>query len=292
MVDQWFFAPLRTAGLAAAACGSAPMTTPGPAGTPVPVGSVVVDGLVDRPTLFSVADLAALPGLDVNFSTHGGTQHHVEAGPLLVDVLAKVGPRFDRRAKNGELRDFVVVTGADGYEAVLSYGEIAPTFGDRPALLSVKEEGVVLAAPRLVIPGDVMGGATSARWCTSSWAPRTPAGPDVPPPSGWRTWGDGPRTEDGLGELVAMLAESVFRLCGAGSCSAPPPRRATRACGTRHGRTGAPYAPRCRCSAATDRVAAALRRVAVGRGDPSSALVDGSIWGAWGRRPVPLGAVG
>ena len=27
-------------------------------------------------------------------------------------------------------------------------------------------------------------------------------------------------------------------------------------------------------------------------GEPSFALVDGSIWGAWGRRPVPLGAGG
>ena len=126
----------------------------------MPVGSVMVDGSVDRPTLFSVADLAALPGhsLDVSVSTHAGTQHHAEAGPLLIDVLAKVGPRFDRRVKNGELRDFVVVTGADGYEAVLSYGEIAATFGDRPALLSLKQDGVVLTAPRLVIPGDVMAG--------------------------------------------------------------------------------------------------------------------------------------
>jgi len=115
----------------------------------------MVDGSVNHPTLFSVADLAALPGhsLDVSF----GTQHHVESGPLLVDVLAKVGPRFDR-VKNGELRDFVVVTGADGYEAVLSYGEIAPTFGNRPALLSLKEDGVLLLAPRLFIAGDVKGG--------------------------------------------------------------------------------------------------------------------------------------
>lgn len=120
----------------------------------------MVDGSVDRPTLFSVADLAALPGhsLDVSFTTQGVTQHHVEAGPMLVDVLAKVGPRFDQRVKNSELRDFVVVTGADGYEAVLSYGEIAPTFGNRPALLSLKEDGVLRTSPRLVIPGDVKGG--------------------------------------------------------------------------------------------------------------------------------------
>ena len=166
VADQWRVLCLGATCLAAAACGSAPPITSGPASTPVPAGTVVVDGSVDRPTLFSVADLAALPGhsLDVtSSSTHGGTRHHVEAGPLLVDVLAKVGPRFDRRVKNGELRDFIVVTGADGYEAVLSYGEIATSFGNRLALLSLKEDGVVLAAPRLVIPGDVLAGRDVSR---------------------------------------------------------------------------------------------------------------------------------
>jgi hypothetical protein len=161
MVDQWRVLSLPFACLAAAACGSAPVTYTPPATPPLTIGSVIVDGSVGHPTRFSIADLAALPGhsLNVTFnSTRTGTQHHVEAGPLLVDVLAKVSPRFDTKVKQGELRDFVVVTGADGYEALLSYGEIAPTFGDHPALLSLKEDGVVLAAPRLVIPGDVLGG--------------------------------------------------------------------------------------------------------------------------------------
>jgi len=34
------------------------------------------------------------------------------------------------------------------------------------------------------------------------------------------------------------------------------------------------------------------RRFRALAGDPSFALVDGSIWGAWGRRPVPPGAGG
>ena len=159
MVDQWRVLSLLAAGLAAAGCGSAPAAAPPPARTPIPLGSVVVDGSVRRPTVFSVADLAALPShsLEVSFNSAKGTQHHVEAGPLLVDVLAKVGPRFEG-VKNGELRDVVVVTGTDGYEAVFSYGEIAPTIGNRLALLSLKEDGVLRMAPRLVIPGDVKAG--------------------------------------------------------------------------------------------------------------------------------------
>ena len=161
MADQWRVLSVSAACLAAAACGSAPVTASVPTRSPVPVGSVMVDGSVARPTLFSLADLAALPSHSINLtfnSTRTGIQHHLEAGPLLIDVLAKVGPRFDTKVKQGQLRDFVVITGADGYETVLSYGEIAPTFGNRQALLSLKEDGVVLAAPRLVIPGDVLGG--------------------------------------------------------------------------------------------------------------------------------------
>src|SRR5260221_10571368 len=94
MVDQWRVLSLSATCLAAAACGSAPVAAPAPTRTPVPVGSVMVDGSVERPTLFSVADLAALPAhsLDVSFGTHAGTQHHVEARPRLGPIPAKVAP--------------------------------------------------------------------------------------------------------------------------------------------------------------------------------------------------------
>jgi hypothetical protein len=113
----------------------------------------------------SVADLAALPGhsLEVVFTTTAGTERHLEAGPLLIDVLARAGPRFDKRLKHGELRAAVVVTGADGYEVVLSYGEIDPAFGNQPVLLSDSEDGRILDGPRLVVPGDVMGGRDVTR---------------------------------------------------------------------------------------------------------------------------------
>ena len=52
----------------------------------------------------------------------------------------------------------VLAIGADGYAALVSYGEISPDFGNRGLLLSTSEDGAALARPRLVVPGDVRGG--------------------------------------------------------------------------------------------------------------------------------------
>ena len=53
---------------------------------------------------------------------------------------------------------YVVVTGSDGYQAVIAWGEIDPDFGDQPILLAYAENGQPIADPqgaiRLVVPGD------------------------------------------------------------------------------------------------------------------------------------------
>jgi hypothetical protein len=62
----------------------------------------------------------------------------------------------DRR--NDLLSFAVLALGADGYSALVSYGEISPDFGNRGLLLSTTEDGAALARPRLVVPGDRRGG--------------------------------------------------------------------------------------------------------------------------------------
>jgi hypothetical protein len=56
----------------------------------------------------------------------------------------------------------VRVTGADGYNALVALGEIAPHFAGRQIQLADQENGAPLPnrALRLVVPGDVAGG----RW--------------------------------------------------------------------------------------------------------------------------------
>jgi len=60
--------------------------------------------------------------------------------------------------KNDALSFGVLAVGADGYAALVSFGEISPEFGDRGVLLATAEDGKALERPRLVVPGDVKGG--------------------------------------------------------------------------------------------------------------------------------------
>ena len=60
--------------------------------------------------------------------------------------------------KNDQLAFGVLATGADGYAALISYGEIAPDFGNRGVLLATTQDRTPLTRPRLVVPGDVKGG--------------------------------------------------------------------------------------------------------------------------------------
>lgn len=51
----------------------------------------------------------------------------------------------------------MLAVGADGYQALVSYGAIAPGSGNR-AILAVEQDGAPLARPRLVVTGEVTGG--------------------------------------------------------------------------------------------------------------------------------------
>jgi hypothetical protein len=51
---------------------------------------------------------------------------------------------------------WVAAVGSDGYVATVTPAEA--TIGGRPLLISLSEDGVTLARPRLVADGDVKGG--------------------------------------------------------------------------------------------------------------------------------------
>ena len=130
----------------------------------MPVGSFVVTGNVEQRLRLSVADLAAMPNqktVEVTFRAGSGTEHRVFTGPLLLDVLARAVPQFDAAIKNDKLRHYVSATaGFDGYQALVAWGELDPSFENKQILLAVTQDGVSLAdqGPRLVVPGDLAGG--------------------------------------------------------------------------------------------------------------------------------------
>ena len=118
--------------------------------TPPAFGAVTVeDG--PRTTVLTSTELAALPArtLDVTFQAGTTTQHHVETGPTLQDVLHAA------HIHSG-LNTWVAAVGSDGYVATVTPAEA--WVGARPLLISLNEDGTPLTQPRLVTDGDVKGG--------------------------------------------------------------------------------------------------------------------------------------
>jgi hypothetical protein len=95
----------------------------------------------------------------VNFLTEHGEQRAEWTGPLLWDVLTASGALDDIKPPD-QVRLVVRVTGADGYTAVIAFGEIAPPFAGRPIQIADHMNGALLPdhALRLVVPGDKRGG--------------------------------------------------------------------------------------------------------------------------------------
>lgn len=136
-----------------------------PAASPVVAAATIeLTGLVTTPTTRSVSDLQTLPvqTAEVDFQSGKGDQHHTYTGVLLWDVLNQAGIATDENVKNDILRFYAVITASDGYQTVISLGEIDPQFGNNPYLLAWDEDGAPLEGDsgplRLVTPGDVHGG--------------------------------------------------------------------------------------------------------------------------------------
>ena len=127
--------------------------------------SFTVSGQVVAPGTFDATALAALPQStqSVTYRAGSGTVSDTFTGPTLWGVLqAAGGIAADAAVKNGILRDYVVATGADGYKAVISAGEIAPKFGNKQDLVATSDTLNQLPNPsgfaRVVATGDIAGG--------------------------------------------------------------------------------------------------------------------------------------
>ncbi|OLT21591.1 hypothetical protein BJF78_08260 [Pseudonocardia sp. CNS-139] len=141
---------------APAAAPAAAVTT---AAQAAPAGVVRLAGDVCEPRDLQVAELAALPQqtVAVQYQSGQGPQSHTETGVLLADLLPPDALATTDR-HNDLLAFGVLAVGADGYAALVAYGEVSPQFGNRGILLATAEDGQPLERPQLVVPGDVRGG--------------------------------------------------------------------------------------------------------------------------------------
>jgi DMSO/TMAO reductase YedYZ molybdopterin-dependent catalytic subunit len=135
-----------------------------PAASPPAAEGVEFSGWIQQPGLLTVADLQQMPAetVDVEYQSGEGTEQHSFTGTRLYGVLEQLQLQADPDARNPWLRVYVVVTAKDGYQVVLSGGELDPNFGNAPILLAWEQDGAPLtgddAPARLVVPGDTRGG--------------------------------------------------------------------------------------------------------------------------------------
>ena len=117
--------------------------------------TVTVSGTVQHPLTLTVADLKAMPAIDVTVSqqTDRGPSQGKFRGTLLWVVIDKAG-LLNSAEKNAYLRHTLLVSGSDGYAAALSEGEIDPKLEGKQVILAYQKDGAALDRPRLVVPGD------------------------------------------------------------------------------------------------------------------------------------------
>ncbi len=121
-------------------------------------------GQVMRPKTYSLASLAVLPVTRQNVVFYAGLGQVSASytGVLLWDLLGAAGLITNPTIKNDLLRQRVVVTGSDGYQAVFSLGELAPQFGGEQVMMAYAANGALLdqstGFAEIIVPGDKAGG--------------------------------------------------------------------------------------------------------------------------------------
>jgi DMSO/TMAO reductase YedYZ molybdopterin-dependent catalytic subunit len=132
-----------------------------PAGRADPAAAgISITGAVEHPKHWSAAELGQLPATreTVFFHTGHGVLTGTFSGVLLWTLLQQAGIRTDPAVKNDTVRHGVMITGKDGYAALLSLGEIDPELGGAQAILAVARDGKPLddkeGPARLIVPGD------------------------------------------------------------------------------------------------------------------------------------------
>ena len=126
--------------------------------------AVEIKGAVAHPRSLTAGDLGKEPQTTETVSQHTG---HGEltgsfTGVTLWTLLGEAGLTLDSAKKNELIRHVVVVTGTDGYSAVLSLAEIAPEFGNDQTIVAIAEDGKPIEGRngpiRLIVPTDKAAG--------------------------------------------------------------------------------------------------------------------------------------
>jgi len=126
--------------------------------------SFELTGVIERPRTYTLEALRqyAPSTLDVVFGNGNAIERGSFVGVPLWALIREAGLKVQPGRKNDVLRKYIVVTGSDGYEAVVALAEILPDLGGQPVLVAYERDGKPLGPDqgmaRLVVPRDKRGG--------------------------------------------------------------------------------------------------------------------------------------
>jgi hypothetical protein len=126
-----------------------------PAGPAEPAG-LAVTGRVEVPTTYSITGLATLPSFEIEAPAQIGQMARF-VGPMLWSLIVAARP-IPGPTPTSNLDHVVFARSAAGLVVAVAFGEIDPDYEGKSVLVAYKQDGVVLAVPRLVVPGDRLPG--------------------------------------------------------------------------------------------------------------------------------------
>ena len=135
-------------------------------------GDLTLAGEVTNPGNYTIAELQSLPSTTVGAYTGVSLWTFLGDGS---DVIVGSG-------KNAILRNYVIATGSNGSQSLVSLGEINPNFGgntSQPDLVAYERNGQLLSSPQLIVPQDTSGArnVTNLASLNVLSVPQAPTGP-------------------------------------------------------------------------------------------------------------------
>ncbi len=130
-----------------------------------PTGNTLkITGTVAKPLSLTAADLATRNPItvQVTYMAGGQTGTHTYKGVPLFQLLNEAGVQTTGDRERSLLTRYIVATGSDTIKriAVVSWGEIDPSYAGVNVLVAYEEDGIPLGGglTRLIVPSDARGG--------------------------------------------------------------------------------------------------------------------------------------
>ena len=139
--------------------------------------SITIEGLDGNKLTFTVEQLRQMPQQSVALANPDHRTAEIYEGVLLRDLLAKLDTAIGKKVHADDMRNYVEVSGRDGYRVVFALAELDPSFQDNDVLVAISNEGKPLddelGPIRVIAPQDKRHGR-SVRMVTTITLRRAP----------------------------------------------------------------------------------------------------------------------